>query len=93
MQSPKPAGRNTFAELGELTRTYFPDGPLRDLITDGIIGGVAGTQPGATRDFEAAVSVWPVHDNAAIRPLKDLYGAAGNEPGRKRLEDLAAKKR
>ncbi len=33
----------TFAELGALTRTYLPDGPLRDLITDGIIGGIAGT--------------------------------------------------
>ena len=33
----------TFAQLGELTRTYLPDGPLRDLITEGIIGGVAGT--------------------------------------------------
>jgi ferrous iron transport protein B len=33
----------TFAELGELARTYLPDGPLRDLITDGIIGGIAGT--------------------------------------------------
>jgi hypothetical protein len=34
-----------------------------------------------------------VHDNAAIRPLKDLYGAAGNEEGRQRLESMAAKKR
>ena len=33
----------TFAELGELARTYLPDGPLRGLITEGIIGGVAGT--------------------------------------------------
>jgi ferrous iron transport protein B len=33
----------TFTELGELARTYLPDGPLRDLITEGIIGGVAGT--------------------------------------------------
>ena len=33
----------TFAELGDLARSYLPDGPLRDLITEGIIGGVAGT--------------------------------------------------
>lgn len=33
----------TFARLGELTTTYLPAGPLRDLISEGIIGGVAGT--------------------------------------------------
>ena len=33
----------TFARLGELTTTYLPAGPLRDLLADGIIGGVAGT--------------------------------------------------
>jgi ferrous iron transport protein B len=33
----------TFALLGELVRTYLPAGPLRELLTDGIIGGVAGT--------------------------------------------------
>jgi len=33
----------TFARLGELTTTYLPAGPVRDLITEGIIGGVAGT--------------------------------------------------
>lgn len=33
----------TFAQLGELTTTYLPAGPLRDLIAEGIIGGVAGT--------------------------------------------------
>jgi ferrous iron transport protein B len=33
----------TFAELGAMARTYLPDGPLRDLITDGVIGGIAGT--------------------------------------------------
>ena len=30
------------AWLGELTGTYMPDGPLKDLIADGIIGGVGG---------------------------------------------------
>jgi ferrous iron transport protein B len=33
----------TFATLGELVRTYLAPGPIRDLLTDGIIGGVAGT--------------------------------------------------
>jgi len=33
----------TFARLGELSTTYLPAGPVRDLITEGIIGGVAGT--------------------------------------------------
>jgi len=33
----------TFARLGELTTTSLPEGPLRDLIAEGIIGGVAGT--------------------------------------------------
>lgn len=33
----------TFARLGDLAATYLPDGPVRDLITEGIIGGVAGT--------------------------------------------------
>lgn len=33
----------TFAHLGDLVRHYLPEGPIRDLLTDGIIGGVAGT--------------------------------------------------
>ena len=33
----------TFALLGEWTTTHLPDGPLRDLLSEGIIGGVAGT--------------------------------------------------
>ena len=33
----------TFAGLGDVARSLLPAGPLRDLITDGIIGGVAGT--------------------------------------------------
>jgi ferrous iron transport protein B len=32
-----------FARLGDLAAAYLPAGPLRDLITEGIIGGVAGT--------------------------------------------------
>jgi ferrous iron transport protein B len=33
----------TFAHLGDAARAYLPAGPLRELITQGIIGGVAGT--------------------------------------------------
>jgi ferrous iron transport protein B len=33
----------TFAGLGEVARAWLPEGPLRDLVTDGVIGGVAGT--------------------------------------------------
>ena len=33
----------TFARLGELATQYLPDGPVRALVSEGIIGGVAGT--------------------------------------------------
>jgi ferrous iron transport protein B len=33
----------TFATLGDAVRAYLAPGPIRDLLTDGIIGGVAGT--------------------------------------------------
>lgn len=33
----------TFAGLGALATTYLPEGPIRDLTADGIIGGIAGT--------------------------------------------------
>jgi ferrous iron transport protein B len=33
----------TFAVLGDLVRSSMPEGPVRDLLTDGIVGGVAGT--------------------------------------------------
>ncbi|HEY0873327.1 MAG TPA: ferrous iron transporter B [Vicinamibacterales bacterium] len=33
----------TFAALGELVRTHMPEGPIRDLLTDGVVGGIAGT--------------------------------------------------
>jgi ferrous iron transport protein B len=32
-----------FAGLGDATRNVFPDGPIQDLVADGIVGGVAGT--------------------------------------------------
>ncbi len=33
----------TFAGLGDLIRAQLPEGPVRDLLTDGIVGGIAGT--------------------------------------------------
>jgi ferrous iron transport protein B len=33
----------TFARLGQFVVAYLPAGPLRDLLTDGIISGIAGT--------------------------------------------------
>jgi ferrous iron transport protein B len=33
----------TFASLNSLVRQYLPDGAIRDLLTDGVIGGIAGT--------------------------------------------------
>lgn len=33
----------TFASLNGLVREYLPDGAIRDLLTDGVIGGIAGT--------------------------------------------------
>lgn len=33
----------TFAQLGALVTAYLPEGPVRDLLANGIIGGVAGT--------------------------------------------------
>ena len=32
-----------FARLGHLVAAYLPAGPLADLLTDGVIGGIAGT--------------------------------------------------
>ncbi len=33
----------TFAGLGSLVTTYLPAGPIRDLLANGVIGGIAGT--------------------------------------------------
>ena len=33
----------TFAALGNVARAQLPQGPVRDLLTDGIVGGIAGT--------------------------------------------------
>jgi len=33
----------TFAGLGDFIRAQLPEGPVRDLLTEGIVGGIAGT--------------------------------------------------
>jgi ferrous iron transport protein B len=33
----------TFAALGRLVETWLPAGPLRDLLSQGVVGGIAGT--------------------------------------------------
>ncbi len=33
----------TFLQLGQLVERYLPEGPVRDLIAQGIVGGIAGT--------------------------------------------------
>ncbi len=33
----------TFLQLGQLVEQYLPEGPVRDLIAQGIVGGIAGT--------------------------------------------------
>jgi Protein of unknown function (DUF2723) len=72
------------ASKGHQSRFFYLRGALRlDL----------GDKAGATRDFESALSIWPVHDNAAIRPLKDLYRAAGDEQALKALASRAAAKK
>jgi len=40
---------------------------------------------GAILDLETAVSIWPTSTNQAIRPLEDLYHAAGDESALKAL--------
>jgi len=33
----------TFAGLGQMAETWLPAGPVRDLLTEGVVGGIAGT--------------------------------------------------
>ena len=45
-----------------------------------------GDEAGAVHDFETAFTVWPVSDNPAIGPLRDLYGKTGNASALERLQ-------
>jgi hypothetical protein len=45
-----------------------------------------GDKAGATRDFQTAFELWPTPDNRAVSPLKDLYGAAGDQAASDGLE-------
>jgi hypothetical protein len=51
----------------------------------GIVRVNLGDRPGAIRDLETAVSVWPVPDNGAIKVLEGLYAETGDESA---LKDL-----
>lgn len=53
----------------ELARYFYLRGTVRADLRD---------ERGAVQDFETALSVWPVSENWAIRPLQELYGKAGN---------------
>ena len=44
-------------------------------------------KPGAIRDLETAIALWPVPDNSAIQPLEDLYRETDNGPALKSLQD------
>jgi hypothetical protein len=45
-----------------------------------------GDTAGAIRDFETALSIWPLPDNGALKPLENLYRTAGNEGALKALQ-------
>jgi hypothetical protein len=45
-----------------------------------------GDRAGAIQDFETAISIWPLPDNRALKPLEDLYRTAGNEGALKALQ-------
>ncbi|HET7363886.1 MAG TPA: DUF2723 domain-containing protein [Burkholderiales bacterium] len=52
-----------------LSRFFYLRGALRANM---------GDEAGALRDFDTAFTVWPVAENRAVKPLKDLYRASGN---------------
>jgi hypothetical protein len=51
-----------------------------------------GDKPGALRDLQTALDLWPSAENSAIAPLKDLYRAAGDETALRQLESRVARK-
>ncbi|HZE59505.1 MAG TPA: DUF2723 domain-containing protein [Burkholderiales bacterium] len=46
-----------------------------------------GDKAGAVGDFQASLDVWPSPDNPAIRPLKDIYQAAGDTRSLQALDE------
>ncbi len=61
-----------------LSRFFYLRGAVRASLAD---------TPGAIQDFEMAVSVWPVTDNAAIKPLQDLYRETANTGAMQALQE------
>jgi hypothetical protein len=68
----------TDAPKEHISRYFSLRGALRANMQD---------KPGAIRDLEVALSLWPVPDNAAIEPLENLYRETGNSAGLKELQD------
>lgn len=46
-----------------------------------------GDKEGAVLDFQTSLNVWPAPDNPAIRPLKDMYRAAGDTKSLQALDE------
>lgn len=61
-----------------VARYYSLRGALRASMQD---------KAGAVRDLEAALSLWPVADNAAIEPLANLYRESGDSSALQALQD------
>jgi len=61
-----------------LSRFFYIRGILRDNLRD---------SPGAARDLETAVSVWPAPSNPAFKALRDHYRETGNEAAAAAVEE------
>jgi hypothetical protein len=61
----------------QLARFFYLRGALRLDLRD---------RAGAQRDFETAMSAWPVPANPALEPLGDLYRDAGNQAALQAME-------
>ena len=77
-------------------RALLPsDVPKQHLSGYFLLRGVlrANTQdtPGAIRDFETALSLWPAPQNGAIEPLETLYRASGDQAALQELQNRVSK--
>ena len=62
----------------QLSRFFYIRGVLRAHLHD---------DPGATRDLETAVSVWPVPGNPAFTALQNHYRSTGDEGAANAVEE------
>ncbi|TMI45566.1 MAG: hypothetical protein E6H41_00615 [Betaproteobacteria bacterium] len=53
----------------------------------GILRGNLRDSPGAARDLETAVSVWPAPSNPAFKALQDNYRRSGDEAAAAAVEE------